>query len=701
MAAPPRTATPSPSAAEPASDDDGAPTYRTVVRQRAGRDRLERIARQDARAVGFTAAVDVDHATRDRPADAWTEALRGLAGVYVRSFGGLGRFTAISVRGSTAAQVQVLYEGVPVEDAVGGSVDLSMLSADVVDLAVVHRGYVPVRYGGAAIGGALRLSSDMNGTFADRIRLGLGSFGAYELRGSVRRRIGGKGPTLTAAAAVAGAEGDFPYLDPGAPHDRFDDRTRTRRNNDYGRISARLAVAGRRRRARWFLTPIGQIRDRGIPGPAGARWDGARESERLGWVVAGADAPLPRPGSTVGARLSARGSLRTFRDPEGSVGLGRNDQVQASTDTFGRATTRLAAWRGAFVELSGDGRVETTRIEDRLAAPGRAPRNVRLRFGTGIELEQSFVDGRWVLAIGDRIEALESRFEGDPTAPVATDAATTMRFGHTPRAGLRVRPHPSVRLRATAGRYFRPPTFVELFGDRGYAVGNDDLVPETGWNVDGGLSFDVDAGEGTRLVGSAAGFYTRARDLITWVQAGFVTRAENVPGAHVAGAEAQLDGRLLGGTLETHAAYTFLHTVNLDQDPARHGNPLPGRPAHQGTFALDVAPKTVVDGVLLVPRVGYEAEIVAATNLDPSGRYVLPPRIFHAITFGVAAGCCLVMSLSVRNVADRRTAYVRPPVDNLDGPIRVPIADVLGYPLPGRSLWFSAAVTLPRGGRGG
>ncbi len=673
------------------------PAYRTVVRERRGDDRLERSARADARAVGFVDVVDTYRATRARPSDAWTDALREVPGVYVRSYGGLGRFTAISVRGSSAAQVQVLYEGVPVEDSVAGLADLSSLSADFVSSATLHRGYVPVRFGGAALGGVLRLSADRGDRAEARVRLGIGSFGAYELRGSLVRPVGRRGLALAGSAAVAGAEGDFPYLDPGAPHDPFDDRTRIRRNNDYGRISARLALRWRRRGVRAWVEPLAQIRDRGVPGPAGAAWTGARSTERFVWLVSGADLPLPRPGSRVRLRGSVRGILRTFRDPDGTVGLGRNDQVQRTADAFSAAALRIAAWRGAFVEVSADARFEGTRLEDRLAAPGHAPPRRRLRVGTGLELEQSFARGLLLVAAGDRIEALDSHFAAAGDDPLTAAAArNSVRFGHTPRLGVRLRPHRAVRLRASAGRYFRPPTLVELFGDRGYAVGNAALRPESGWNADGGLAFDVPVSGGARLQGTAAGFFTRAEDLIAWVQAGFVTRPENFPGARIAGAEGRLDARFLGGAGDLHAAYTFLHTANLDPDPARHGKPLPGRPAHHATAGLSLAPEVAPDGVRLRPQVGYEVELVAATALDPSGRYVLPARIFHAITFGLTVDERLRLSLAVRNLADRRTAYVRPPVGNVDGPIRVPIADVLGYPLPGRSLWLSVAVVLPR-----
>ncbi len=691
----PGSGAPAPAQPPPARDD--AAGYRTVVSDRRASGRLSAKAKVAARAIGFADRLDVRAAARDRPADGWTEALRGLAGVYARSYGGLGRFTAVSIRGSSGAQVQVLYDGIPVESSVAGITDLSMLSADLVSAATVHRGYVPVRYGGTAMGGLLHLTSDEGRAALTTARIGFGSFGAYELRARLRRPVARGHGTVHAAAALAGATGDFPYLDPGAPHDRSDDRTRRRRNNDYGRLTGQVKVVLRRRGRLLSIQPVVQVRERGVPGPAGAAWSGARSSERIGWLILGGRALLPRPGSLVRMRGSIRGSRRSFRDPEGTVGLGRDDEVQATVDAFGAASLRLSAWRGAFVEVAADHRIEHTRLEDRLAAPGDPTVGRRLRAGTGIEIEQSFDGGRVVVAAAERVEAFETRVApGAATGPAPAAGGRDIRFAHTPRLGIRVRPHEAVRIRATVGRYVRPPTLVELFGDRGWAVGNPSLAFERGVNADGGLSLDLPVGPRGRLLAAAAGYVTRSWDLITWVQAGFVTRPQNVPGALAAGAEASLDALFARGVVDLHASYTYLWTQNLDPAPSSYGRPLPGRPAHHALAALRLADTVVRDGVALTPSLGYEAELVGATNLDPSGRYTLPARIFHAVSAGLAIDGWLHLSVAVRNLADRRTTTVRLPVGNLDEPIRVPVADVLGYPLPGRSVWLSAAIAWPR-----
>ena len=63
---------------------------------------------------------------------------------------------------------------------------------------------------------------------------------------------------------------------------------------------------------------------------------------------------------------------------------------------------------------------------------------------------------------------------------------------------------------AAHGRYFRPPTLAELFGDRGFMVGNEGLRPERGTSLDGGLVVDLLRGRAD-LHAHAAGFAAAVR----------------------------------------------------------------------------------------------------------------------------------------------------------------------------------------------
>lgn len=131
---------------------------------------------------------------------------------------------------------------------------------------------------------------------------------------------------------------------------------------------------------------------------------------------------------------------------------------------------------------------------------------------------------------------------------------------------------PSLKLRASGGRGFRPPAFHELYFVP--LFGNPDLVPERSASADLGL--DWLPGSGSRL--AITGFYYRYDDLIVLTRAPTLSlfTSENVPGARVWGVE--LEGsQTWGRGLTTGVDYTFMDSRDLDTDLD-----LPFRPHHQG-----------------------------------------------------------------------------------------------------------------------
>ena len=62
-----------------------------------------------------------------------------------------------------------------------------------------------------------------------------------------------------------------------------------------------------------------------------------------------------------------------------------------------------------------------------------------------------------------------------------------------PRGGALIRVASGVVAKASCGQYLRPPSFAELFGDRGGVVGNPTLLPETGTAADAGIRAKFDA----------------------------------------------------------------------------------------------------------------------------------------------------------------------------------------------------------------
>ncbi|MCB9713024.1 MAG: TonB-dependent receptor [Myxococcales bacterium] len=673
--------------------------YRTVVEADEDDDPREAQREVDRRSPGFATAIDLEHEPGARSSDALPELLARAPGTTVRSFGGLGQFAAVSLRGSSPQQVALFLDGVPLNSSVAGLVDVGSLPLEGLHRIEVYRGYVPIAYGSAAIGGAI----DLVGAPAWRrrglsLRAGYGSFGAREGGVSMGGPLSGSGRTAgMLSIGYAGATGDFPFLyDGGTPALAGDDVDRRRRNDDYDRIAVHARLDHRRGPWRIAVQPLVQLKTQGIPGPASAE----SQQVRLGTLVARTVVTARRhellgPGGRLEWRLGLGALHQIYRDPAGEVGLAVDDQRQVGVDLYLSPRLRLPLWHGAFLGLSADQRVEHLDVDQRAPTVGSTgdARRTRLWWGAAMELEQ-FVGDRLRVVPALRVDALDSRFAVPPGAGEQDDAgrdASTVGLG--PRVGARLRLVPGLELRASGGRYFRPPTLPELFGNQGYLVGNEGLRPERGQAVDGGLVLDRDLA-GLMLYAAIAGFATWSEDLVQWVSAGAVARPTNVEGARLRGMESTLALVPRRPWLTLHTNYTFLDTRNDSPDPTVHDQPLPGRPRHE-LFVRGTAGRGFwVGRVWTEPRVLYTLELSAGTTLDTAGRLRFPPRAVQGLGAELHLGQRVHLGVEVRNLLDLRTTTVM--LRDVDGvrPRPAGFQDFLGYPLPGRSVWGSVRVEL-------
>ena len=119
----------------------------TIVRARRGPG--------EEHAAAFVETIPLDGPRPPRADLART--LDRAAGVNVRRYGGLGSFSTLSIRGSTAEQVLVFLDGVLLNHAAGGGVDLGGLPAGGLASVEIYRGAVPERFGGNSLGGVVHL----------------------------------------------------------------------------------------------------------------------------------------------------------------------------------------------------------------------------------------------------------------------------------------------------------------------------------------------------------------------------------------------------------------------------------------------------------------------------------------------------------------------------------------------------------------
>ena len=675
-------AAPSPSDPPKAEATPRAP-YRTVVRPRGGSDAANR-------SPGFVTVVETDRSDRGAARDGLVDALAEAPAVHVRSLGGLGQFGAVSIRGSAPQQVGMFLDGVPLGSSMAGLVDTGEVAMDGISRVEIHRGYVPIAYGSSALGGAIDLvGASPEGASIDG---GLGSW--WTRRVGARVGVEARRVRIGVGATYGGTIGNYRFYDDRGTAVSGDDRWARRSGNAYDRIVAQLRLDARRGRWRVRVHELAMVRRAGVPGPGSAQAVGAHTDQLSSRTIVRTRRELD-DGARLEWLLGLGAEGRRFADPAGEVGLGVDDQRTTSVDVYLSPRWRTPLWPDAYLGLMADTRVEWIGIDQRVERAGGVPdgdaTRQRAAVGAGVELEQFAWNDRVHIVPAVRIDGIASGFavargKGEQDDQGRDDLA----WSASPRLGARARVWGPLVLRGSFGRYFRAPTLIELFGDRGYFVGNEGLVPERGLVADGGVTIE----HGTRfgsIVGHVAGFWVQSRELIQWIPAGSIARPENVGGARVRGLETSWVARSRADRLELQVHYTLLDATDRSGDPGRDGNALPGRPRHdlftRMSFGWEFTPR----GVAVEPRMFHQVEFVARTFLDPSGRYVLPPRAFQGIGAQLRIARRFLVAVEVRNLLDLRSTTVEIPVAG-SRPSPVAVSDFIGYPLPGRSVWASFRV---------
>ncbi|TMA70021.1 MAG: TonB-dependent receptor [Deltaproteobacteria bacterium] len=620
-----------------------------------------------------------------------TEALADAVGVQVRRFGGLGDFSTVSIRGSSAGQVQVYLDGVPLSRAENEVVNLADLPLDAVDHVEVYRGATPLAFAQSGPGGVVNVvSRRAGGTPVTGVST---SYGSFETRKVDVARAASAGPwDYLAFAHYLGSAGDFAFTnDLGTTANPADDRTERRRNNafDLGDLTARLGYRSGGPLAA-VLTSDSFVKDEGVPGAGSvqardARLRTLRQLAHLDMKLTPLGG-LPLDADASGYFLYDR---QAFTDRRGEVSFVPVDHTDTTTAGGVQALFRSAIGAHQVPGLLVAASHERFASSDRLDPAGNAPDRSRLRTTFAAEDEVLLAADRLSIVPGLRWEVFRDDFPGTPRLPVAARASgVSVRDFLSPRLGLRVEPVRGLTFLANLGRYAREPNLEELFGTRGVVIGNPSLRPEVAFNRDAGFHLAVPGrGPLSDAALEYAYFDNQVDDLIILVQnSQRLARPENVSDAVVRGHEVAVRGRLWD---RLGAALNYTHQEARDEGPVTflRGKALPGRPADEAFAHLELAwsptrplPLGHRTAGLWPGRLFYEANVIADDFLDRANVRRVSSRVLHEVGLELALPVPGVrLTLEAKNVGDDRTR------------------DVLGFPLPGRALF--ATVSYGFGGR--
>lgn len=643
-------------------------------------------SRDRERALGDAPFVTILHPDQQPSTASVADAIATSAGAQTRSLGGLGAYQSVSVRGASPGHTAVFVDGVPLAKLAEVTTDLGRYTMDSFGEVELYRGAVPVELGGAGVGGAVNLVTRLGrGERGERIRasIGAGSFGARHARLRYGEELGRV--LSSVALGYQGGSGDYTYFtDRGTPLDARDDGYEVRRNNYFDQLD--------------FVGRAG-LADRAIAGGVRLAW------KRQGLPGSVAQPSLDAAMSTLDAiadgRVTARVGAATgrqlgyllverqrLRDPSGELGVGTADRGYL-TLSAGASTTwsrPLGCHRGtAGLELRGD------RFRDMDLDGARATLvGTRAAGSLALAAELAAAAGL-VVTPAVRLDAVRTAPTPITVGPDAfAELSPRWDLVPSPRLTARMRIAEDFTVKGSAGWYVRLPTLLELFGDRGTIVGSPELAPERGPSTDLGVVWAPAqpirsaAGQIDRIFVEAAGFATRARDAIALIStAGLAARAENVGATQSYGAELVLAARY-ARVLSLTASYTRLVTEQRAVDPNLRGKALPRTPGHLGYGRAELTGRIVGR----TAAVWGDAALQSTAYLDRANFQRVPARALVGVGARMEIVTSLVAALAVANLADSRVLTI--PADRpIDQPTQTALADLAGFPLPGRSFYVS------------
>jgi outer membrane receptor for ferrienterochelin and colicins len=557
------------------------------------------------------------------------DVLKLIPGVTIGEYGGLGQNVSLGLRGSTAGQVLVLVDGVPVNDLQLGTADLNLICLDTIERIEVIRGAASALYGANAMGGVINVVTRRATVprAISALSYRQGEHGLEKITGRLARPLG-----LGLSFYVLGSNIEY---------DGF------RENGDYtgrhfdAQASYRLGTSGQLTYSTQYYKA-----DLGVPGMENLPTLRARQGDES-W----------------NQTLRMETSLGQSHHLRGTVYRQSSHQEFDNPDWFIDATHRrwihgaeiqhtLSAWNPHLVTWGGE--IQRRRLD--------SSENGQHQLDRGALFAQDEVILRGGLRA--RLAVRYDHHQGfdDQISP---DVSFTWLVS------------PGLSLFTSLRRAYRAPTFNDLYwpqaqydydadnqfdyGERG----NQNIKPEQAMSVQIGMR-----GRGGPLAGDLCLFQRRVKDLIQWdnVDEDYAFgywMPVNTARARIQGLEIHLQG-IMFENLVGRLSYTY-----LDARDDRTERLLPYQPHHQLATYVQYEMTFIPEQLQVIGRV--EIEAIGKRYADSDQTQRLAPETLLSASITARFLQHLTAYLAAKNLLDRRYALR------------------FGYPLPGRT--FSAGLT--------
>lgn len=497
------------------------------------------------------------------------DVLSEQTGVQIRQSGGLGSYSSVSLRGSTAQQVQVVVDGMLLNDPVTGGVDMGKLGLHDVSRIQVYPNGAPAQFAQAGIGGVVvleTLGKDIEGS--TRLNLGAGSFATYKM--GLFDSGSHEDVYYWLSLDRQSSDNDFEYPNSRNWFNPNDGANTRRRNAEYEQdaVSTKL---GWEINNTSKLDALIQYNDNEQNVPSIQNWRNNKafltnetlrtqlHYQQQGWM----NGKIHSSHRLIWSDTSER-----YNNATGLVGLGTTD-VFTDTDQLGMVNTLTWLLGNHTVSATADVAHYNYQQHDKLGSELPDERE-RLQIAAAFSHQWLSSNSRWRSQVSLRQYRVDDDSDETLGNGTITKTSNTNRYNSW-QLGLSHYFADNWEISAGLARQVRVPTLQELYGQQGLFVGNTDLQAEESLNYE--ITLRTDQGWGHVEL---TGFY---RDLDPAVSAIYdargVGRYTNLS-AHIYGAEVDASWRIYHWW-NVYANATLQESENTDNSVSdRYEHRLPG-----------------------------------------------------------------------------------------------------------------------------
>ena len=495
--------------------------------------------------------------------------LTSVSGIDVLRTGGLGAYSTLSIRGSSASQVQVYLDGLPLNTAGSAAVDIGKIPLQNLRRITVYKSAAPLELTGMNAGGVVELTTQPDDGDIMTAAAEGGSYGYLKGGALVSRRIGAVNHRLSIDAAHS--NNDFPYVWDITPLQSGDEEKKRMDNQQFtslcasyaaladlphGRLNGQIGATSAENGIFYYGTPDsndGFIRDRTLD--LHLKYN-ADISDRI----------------NLDAGLSGRQKAGLFqRQAPFSIG---NARKRASATPLASGMLVVNCRMNQWLSIKGlaEGLYESYSEDELWDDSSLRLYSRRLTARGGLEINGAYDD-----LLAARAKSV-LRYERDSTNGVAFVPGD---YGVHPSTVSSI--HPSFDAEALcklparlslsgAARYSsRSPSFSERFGHTEHTSGKPGLKAERRLEFETGIS-----SEHGLFSATITGFYSKTFDKIVFInrsQLMFVP--ENISEVRGAGVECDLNARFWDH-FSISNQMTYMRTaISSDSIPSWNGNDEP------------------------------------------------------------------------------------------------------------------------------